>query len=118
MAEGGTSEIPQHLIESVLSVEAHEQQVRREVQIDDYARKRQIPKESMDENATVQRYVTVLRDADAAATRLGVGHHPQIHPVLEDSPEGARERTSQAGNLYLSELMILEEGFQTVMDGG
>jgi hypothetical protein len=64
-------DIPDHLQESVRSAAAYEQDVRREFQISDYARKRQIPEVSMQTNATVRRYVTVLRDADAATDRLG-----------------------------------------------
>src|SRR4051794_2666150 len=71
MPKGEVPEIPSYLQESVRSAEAYEQDARREFQISDYARKRQIPEVSMHTNETVRRYVTVLRDADAAQERLG-----------------------------------------------
>jgi hypothetical protein len=108
MREGEGPELPEHLKESLSSVEAYEQQVRREFQITDYARKLQIPQESMETNPTVYRYVSVLRDADAASERLG--RYEAIRPVLEEGSLAA-ERTGQASLLYAAEKMILEEGF-------
>ena len=70
MTEGEGPDILQQLEEILPSVEAHEQEARRDFQIRDYARKRQIPEEGMRTNETVQRYVTVLRDVDAAFERL------------------------------------------------
>jgi hypothetical protein len=71
MPKGEIPEIPRYLQESVRSAAAYEQDARRDFQISDYARKRQIPEVSMQTNETVRRYVTVLRDVDAAAVRLG-----------------------------------------------
>src|SRR4051794_16780035 len=71
MPKGEIPGIPDYLQESVRSAEAYEQDTRRDFQIQDYARKRQIPEMSMQTNETVRRYVTVLRDVDAAQVRLG-----------------------------------------------
>src|SRR5215213_7177741 len=63
MSKGEIPKIPEYLQESVRSTEAYEQDARRDFQISDYARKRQIPESSMQTNETVRRYVTVLLDA-------------------------------------------------------
>src|SRR5436309_957963 len=115
MPEGETPEIPQHLKESVLSVEAYEQQERRAFQIRDYARKLQIPPESLKTNPTVYRYVSVLRDADAAAERFG--RCEMRKPIFDNDPR-AEAKLDQAALLYGAEVMILEEGFGAHMPGG
>src|SRR5512144_2395397 len=108
----GSPEIPQDLIDSVTSVAAYEQQERRAFQIGDYAWKLQIPKESMAANETVRRYMSVLRDADAARERLV--RSEAMDPVIpRESP--LRVQTNAAARLYAAEKMILEEGFQHVM---
>ena len=114
MTEGETPEIPQGLTESVVSVEAYEQQVRREFQITDYARQLEIPQESMETNPMVYRYVSVLRDADAAVERLG--RLEMRKPIFENDPR-AEGKLDQAALLYAAEKMILEEGFQAHMPG-
>src|SRR4051794_12528201 len=113
MTRGELPEIPHDLQESVRSAEAYEQDVRRDFQISDYARKRQIPESSM-ENATVRRFVTVLRDADAAKDRLGRFEATEF--VKETDPL-AYERMGQASLLYAAEVTILEEGFQASLPG-
>jgi hypothetical protein len=101
-------EISERLAESITSVEAHEQKVRREFQIDDYARKVQVPRESLQNNETVYRYMSVLRDAEAGADRLGV--YSTIDAVIpRDDP--VREKTRSASLLYATEQVILEDGF-------
>lgn len=115
MGESDVPQIPDHLKEDVLSVEAYEQQVRRVFQISDYARKLQIPQESMETNPTVYRYVSVLRDADAAAERLG--RYEMRQPIFENDP-WAEQKLDQATLLYAAEVMILEEGFGGDVGGG
>src|SRR3954447_26191544 len=114
MPKGEIPGIPDYLQDSVRSAAAYEQDVRREFQIEDYARKRQIPETSM-ENRTVHHFVTVLRDADAARDRLGRLETKQF--VREADPL-AYERMVQASLLYAAEKMILEEGFQAHLHGG
>src|SRR5688572_24478846 len=104
MSKGETPGIPEHLQGSVRSAEAYEQDARRDFQISDYARKRQIPEVSMQTNATVRRYVTVLRDAEAARERLG---RPETREFVKDVDPVAYERMSQASHLYAAEKMIL-----------
>lgn len=115
MEEGELPEIPRHLKDSVLSAEAYEQQTRREFQITDYARKLQIPEESMGTKAIVYRYVSVVRDADAAAERLG--RFEMREAIFANEPE-AEEKLNQAALLYGAEVMILEEGFGGNWGGG
>ena len=107
--------IPDHLQESVRSAEAYEQDARRDFQISDYARRRQIPEISMQTNETVWRYVTVLRDADAAQVRLG---RFETREFVKDADPVAHERMGQASLLYAAERTILEEGFQSHLAGG
>src|SRR5688572_11594096 len=107
--------IPAHLQESVRSAAAYEQDARRDFQISDYARKRQIPESSMQTNETVRRYVTVLRDADAAQVRLG---RFETREFVKAAGSVAYERVSQASLLYAAERTILEEGFQSHLAGG
>lgn len=114
MTERQRPEIPVDLKRAVLSVEAYEQQVRREFQITDYARKLQIPRKTMETNSTVYRYVSVLRDADAAAERLG--RFEMRKSIFQNDPR-AEAKLDQASLLYAAEVMILEEGFQTRMGG-
>src|SRR3954453_17421494 len=109
------SEIPQYLRESVRSVAAYEQDARRDFQISDYARKRQIPEVSMQTNETVRRYVTVLRDVDAAQVRLG---RFEAKEFVKQANPLAHERMGQASLLYAAEKLILEEGFQAHLGGG
>src|SRR3954447_3312844 len=109
MSKGEKPAIPNYLQESVRSAEAYEQDARREFQIGDYARKRQIPELSMQTNATVRRYVTVLRDANAARGRLG---RFEAKEFMNEADLVAYDRTGQASLLYAAEKMILEEGFQ------
>jgi hypothetical protein len=106
--------IPDYLQESVRSAEAYEQDARRDFQISEWARKRQIPEGSM-HNKTVRRYVTVLRDADAAQVRLG---RFETREFVKEADPVAHERMGQASLLYAAEKMILEEGFQAQLDGG
>src|SRR5262245_36593710 len=106
MTEGEIPDIPQHLKDTVISVEAYEQQERRKFQIRDYARKLQIPQESMETNATVDLYIAVLRDADAGFERLLGARTDKI-----TMDEGVRVRIGQAAALYHAEKIILEEGF-------
>jgi hypothetical protein len=100
--------IPEYLQESVRSAEAYEQDARRDFQISDYARKRQIPEISIQTNETVRRYVTVLRDADAAQVRLG---RFEAKEFVKEADPVAHERMGQASLLYAAERTILEEGF-------
>src|SRR3954449_6777363 len=109
------SEIPQYLRESVRSAGAYEQDARRDFQISDYARKRQIPEMSMQTNETVRRYVTVLRDVDAAQVRLG---RLEAKEFVKEADPLAHERMGQASLLYAAEEMILEEGLQSHLAGG
>jgi hypothetical protein len=115
MSERESPEIPQHLQEGIRSAEAYEQDERREFQVREYARKLQIPETSLDTNAAVQRYVEVLRDADAARTRLG-RHEGKDVLVVADA--AVRQRVSQASLLYAAEKMVLEEGFQAHLAEG
>src|SRR3954453_4942594 len=115
MPKGEIPEIPDYLQASVRSAEAYEQDARREFQIKDYARKRQIPEVSMQTNETVRRYVTVLRDADAAQERLG---RFETRQFIKEADPVAHERMGQASLLYAAEEMILEEGFQAHLAGG
>src|SRR3954447_192581 len=115
MPKGEVPEIPSYLQESVSSAEAYEQDARREFQIKDYARKRQIPEVSMQTNETVRRYVTVLRDTDAARERLG---RFEATDFVKESDPVAHERMGQASLLYAAERVILEEGFQAHLAGG
>jgi hypothetical protein len=108
-------EIPDYLQESVRSAGAYEQDARREFQISEWARKRQIPEPSMQTNATVRRYVTVLRDADAATDRLG---RYEVTDFAKEADPVAHERMGQASLLYAAEVTILEEGFQPHLPGG
>ena len=103
-------EIPDHLQESVRSAAAYEQDARRDFQIVDRARVLQIPKESLDRNATVERYVTVIRDASAAAERFGP--NAELGRFMRDDSR-ERIRLHQAYSLYEAEVQILEEGFPT-----
>src|SRR4051794_3404385 len=114
MPKGEIPGIPEYLHDSVRSAAAYEQDVRREFQIKDYARKRQIPETSM-ENRTVLHFVTVLRDADAARERLG---GKETKAFVREADPLAYERMRQASHLYAAEKMILEEGFQAHLDGG
>jgi hypothetical protein len=106
--------IPEYLQESVRSAEAYEQDARRDFQISDYARKRQIPDISVQTNGTVRRYVTVLRDADAAQVRLG---RFEAKEFVKEADPLAHERMGQASLLYAAERTILEEGFQAHLAG-
>src|SRR3954453_13676314 len=115
MSRGEVPEIPSYLRESVRRAEANEQDARREFQIKDYARKRQIPERSMETNPTVRRFVTVLRDADAARERLG---RLETKVFVRETDPLAYQRMGQASHLYAAEKMILEEGFQAHLDGG
>src|SRR3954449_1926480 len=115
MPKGEIPEIPGYLQESVRSAEAYEQDARREFQISDYARKRQIPEISMQTNGTVRRYVTVLRDTEAAQERLG---RFETREFVKEVDPVAHERLGQASLVYAAELMILEEGFQSHLAGG
>src|SRR3954447_24942638 len=115
MPKGEIPEIPGYLQESVRSAEAYEQDARREFQIKDYARKRQIPEVSMQTNETVRRYVMVLRDTDAARERLG---RLETKVFVRETDPLAYQRMGQASHLYAAEKMILEEGFQAHLDGG
>src|SRR5215217_5428090 len=108
MSERGIPHIPEYLQESGRSAEAYEQDARRDFQISDYARKRQIPEVSMQTNETVRRYVAVLRDADAARVRLG---RFEATDFVKHADPMAHERMGQASLLYAAEEMILEEGF-------
>src|SRR4051794_10257246 len=115
MPKGEIPEIPGYLQESVRSAEAYEQDARREFQIKDYARKRQIPEVSMQTNDTVRRYVVVLRDTDAARERLG---RLETKVFVRETHPLVYQRMGQASHLYAAEKMILEEGFQAHLDGG
>src|SRR4051812_39037974 len=115
MSKGEKPAIPNYLQESVRSAESYEQDARRDFQIGDYARKRQIPESSMQTNGTVRRYVTVLRDADAAAVRLG---RFEAKEFVKEADPVAYERMGQASLLYAAERTILEEGFQPHLAGG
>jgi hypothetical protein len=57
----------------------------------------------------VRRYISVLRDADAASERLGT--YGTRQPLQESHPH-AYDRVGQAAVLYTAEKQILEEGFQ------
>ena len=107
MIEGEGPDILQQLSADIPSVEAHEQQERRAFQIREVARVLQIPDDSVEANATVARYVTVLRDAQAGWERL---RGSRTKDVLEGEPL-LQERTGQAAALYHAEQVILEEGF-------
>jgi hypothetical protein len=107
--------IPEYLKESVRSAEAYEQDARRDFQISDYARKNQIPETSMQTNEAVRRYVTVLRDADAAQVRLERFEATAFGKTAEPLVQA---RIAQASSLYAAERTILEEGFQAHLDGG
>src|SRR3954468_8044689 len=107
--------IPDYLQNSVRSAEAYEQHARRDFQISEWARRRQIPEISMQTNETVRRYVTVLRDADAATDRLG---RDEVTHFVKEADPVAYERMGQATLLYAAEVTILEEGFQTHLAGG
>jgi hypothetical protein len=115
MSKGEIPQIPEYLQESVRSAEAYEQDARRDFQISEWARKRQIPEASMQTNATVRRYVTVLRDGDAAQVRLG---RPEMKEFVKEIDPLAHERIGQASQLYAGVRTILEEGFQAHLDGG
>src|SRR5687768_4172955 len=108
MSKEGVPAIPEYLKQRVRSAEAYEQDARRDFQISDYARKRQIPETSM-QNEIVRRYVTVLRDADAAQVRLG---RFEATDFVKHADPVAHERMGQASLLYAAERVILEEGFQ------
>jgi hypothetical protein len=69
----------------------------------------------MQTNETVRRYVTVLRDADAAQVRLG---RFETREFVKAAGSVAYERVSQASLLYVAERTILEEGFQSHLAGG
>jgi len=115
MPKGEIPQIPEYLQESVRSAEAYAQDARWDFQISDYARIRQIPEISMRTSETVRRYVTVLRDTEAARVRLG---RFEATKFVEEADPVAHERMGQASLLYAAEKMILEEGFQAHMAGG
>src|SRR3954470_593678 len=92
MSKGEIPQIPNYLQNSVRSAEAYEQHARRDFQISEWARKRQIPEISMQTNETVRRYVTVLRDADAATDRLG---REEVTDFVKEADPVVYERMGQ-----------------------
>jgi hypothetical protein len=71
MKRGEIPEFPAQQKLGVRSLGAHEQEARRDYRIQHQAWKLAIPQRSLEEHPTVRRYVSVLRDADAARERLG-----------------------------------------------
>ena len=105
------------MVDSVTSVEAHEQETRREYQIRDRARVLQIPLENFESDAAIHQYVSILRDIKAAAERVSPllkrAENRAGRPLVSDgSPE--RTRLGQAHHLYEGAALILEEGFASV----
>ena len=68
MSEGEIPEIPKHLQESLPSAGKQEEELRRDFQIREAAFDHSIPEASLG-NETVQRYVSVMRDVNAASRR-------------------------------------------------
>src|SRR3954447_1801004 len=92
----------------IRSLGAHEQEARRDYQIDNLARRLDIPRTRLRENPTVQRYVSVMRDADVASERLGK-YYPKA--FMREADPVAYKRTGQASLLYAVEGRMLAEGF-------
>src|SRR3954452_20978278 len=92
----------------VRSLGAHEQEARRDYQIDNLARRLDIPRARLRENPTVQRYVSVMRDAEAASERLGTY---STKAFTREADPVAHKRTGQASLLYAVEGRMLAEGF-------
>jgi hypothetical protein len=107
MSEEESSDIPQHLRDGLPSAEAYEQDARREYQIAETAWRLKIPRESL-RNMTVRRYVSVLRDLEAAHERL---EWPEAEEFVtpEGSPREDRER--QVRVLYMAGEMLMKDGF-------
>src|SRR3954453_4215803 len=89
----------------IRSLGAHEQDARRDFQIRQLAFYRGVDSETLETNATVRRYISVFRDADAAGERLGT--YGTRQPLQESHPH-AYDRVGQAAVLYIAEKMILE----------
>src|SRR3954447_1413767 len=83
----------------IRSLGAHEQEARRDYQIDKLARRLDIPRTRLRENPTVQRCVSVMRDADAASDRLGTF---LTKAFMREADPVAHKRTGQASLLYVA----------------
>jgi hypothetical protein len=109
MTRGKIPDIPARQKLGVRSLGAHEQDARRDYRIQHQAWKLAISRRSLEEHPTVRRYVSVLRDADAARERLGMKWATEF---IQEVDPVAYQRVGQASVLYEAEGLILEEGFQ------
>lgn len=106
MPEGELPEIPQHLVDAVISTEAFDQRERRAHQMRLLAQNHLIPQRSLETNAMVNRYVGVARDAWAAAAALGE-HDPLYMPNVFAEGSYAHVRAEQARRAYEVETDVL-----------
>lgn len=104
MTEGEVPEIPQHLQESLPSAGAQEEAIRRDYQIREMAWRHRIPEASLS-NPTVHRYVSTLRDLDAALER-------NLQPSAEiDTPvPSLNEEVVRARGIYSLAQLLLTDG--------
>lgn len=106
MTEG---EIPDHLIESLPSAGAYEQDTRREYQIAETAWRLKIPEEGLS-NLTVRRYLGVVRDLETAHERL---EWPEVEEFVTPGGSPREDRERQVRVLYMAGEMLLKDGLGT-----
>src|SRR3954453_15420897 len=104
MKRGEIPEFPAQQKLGIRSLGAPGEEARRDYRIQHQAWKLAIPQRSLEEHPTVRRYVSVLREADAARKRFGTKGATKF--ILEADPI-AYQQVGQASVLYEAEGIIL-----------